>query len=74
MKKLIITAALVNAFVFLLIAKVSANPVENITNWISNEKAKTIAFQKKSWAKSKEQWTDLISKFGLKGKEDGSQN
>ena len=46
-----------------------ANPVSDtvnsITNWASDEKAKTIEYQKKSWASAKKQLTDLLSKFGL---------
>ena len=50
-----------------------ANPVEDkinntinvITTWASDEKAKTIEYQKKSWASAKKQLTDLLSKIGL---------
>lgn len=45
----------------------NANPVNKVSTWFENEKTKTIEFQKKSWSKTKEQWTDLITKFGLKG-------
>ena len=46
-----------------------ANPVNDtvnsITNWASEEKAKTIAFQKKGWADGKAQltktWNDITN-------------
>ena len=48
-----------------------ANPVENTFNkvsiWASEEKAKTIAFQKKGWADGKAQlaktWNDITNLF-----------
>ena len=48
-----------------------ANPVENTFNkvsiWASEEKAKTIAFQKKGWADGKAQltksWNDIKNLF-----------
>lgn len=76
MKKMIITAALVNTFVFLLISNVRANPVESITNWLSNEKTKIVEYQTKSWADSKAQLTNtkqsILNLF--KGSKDGTQN
>jgi len=50
-----------------------ANPVENTFNkvsiWATEEKAKTIAFQKKGWADGKAQltksWTQIKNLFGI---------
>ena len=67
MKKLMITAFL------LATTNVFANPVSDtvnsITNWTSNEKANTIAYQKKSWTDAKKQLADLFKKFGLNKKD-----
>ena len=43
--------------VFLLITQniAKANPVEQVTNWLSKEWVKTVEFQKESWAQGKEQ-------------------
>ena len=35
---------------------VVSDKVNAITNWIANEKAKTIEFQKNNWNKAKNQW------------------
>ena len=41
---------------FLMITGVAkANPVEQVTNWLSKEWVKTVEFQKESWAQAKEQ-------------------
>ena len=67
MKKLMIITFL------LFTTNVFANPindtVNNVTNWAVNEKAKTIAYQKKSWAEGKAQltksWTQIKNLFGI---------
>ena len=44
------------ALAFMLITGVAkANPVETVTNWLSNEKTKIVEYQTKSWADSKVQ-------------------
>ena len=44
------------ALAFMLITGVAkANPVETVTNWLSNEKTKIVEYQTKSWADSKTQ-------------------
>ena len=41
---------------FMLITGIAkANPVETVTNWLSNEKTKIVEYQTKSWADSKTQ-------------------
>jgi hypothetical protein len=52
----------------------SANPVDNVTTWLSNEKTKTIEYQTKSWAKAKSDWSSLMKKLGINGKSDESQD
>ena len=61
------------ALAFLLITGVAkANP---IVNWFEAEKQKTIEYQKKSWANTKEDFSNLVKKFGLLGKKkDESQD
>ena len=50
----------------------NANPV---INWFEAEKQKTIEYQKKSWANTKEDFSNLVKKFGLLGKKkDESQD
>ena len=41
-----------------------ANPV---LNWFESEKQKTIEYQTKAWTKTKEDFSDLVKKFGLLG-------
>ena len=54
------------ALAFMLITGVAkANPV---LNWFEAEKQKTIEYQKKSWASAKEDFSNLVKKFGLLGK------
>jgi hypothetical protein len=43
----------------------NANPV---LNWFESEKQKTIEYQTKAWTKTKEDFSDLVKKFGLLGK------
>ena len=51
---------------FMLITGIAkANPV---LNWFEAEKQKTIEYQKKSWANTKEDFSNLVKKFGLLGK------
>ena len=46
----------IGILVFMLITGVAkANPVEQVTNWLSKEWVKTVEFQKESWAQAKEQ-------------------
>tara|TARA_B100001057_G_scaffold50159_1_gene44692 strand:+ start:237 stop:458 length:222 start_codon:yes stop_codon:yes gene_type:complete len=61
------------ALAFMLITGIAkANPV---LNWFEAEKQKTIEYQKKSWANTKEDFASLVKKFGLLGKKkDESQN
>ena len=42
----------------------NANPV---LNWFESEKQKTIEYQTKAWTKTKEDFSDLVKKFGLLG-------
>ena len=42
--------------------------------WFSGEVEKTKEYQKKSWAKTKEDFASLVKKFGLLGEKDDSQN
>ena len=57
----------------LFTSAVYANPVDdiskNVSNWMANEKVKTIEYQKNQWASAKIQWLNLLNKFGL-SKED----
>ena len=43
----------------------NANPV---FNWFESEKQKTIEYQTKVWAETREDFADLVKKFGLLGK------
>jgi len=44
------------ALAFMLITGVAkANPVETVTNWLSNEKTKIVEYQTKNWAEGKAQ-------------------
>ena len=42
--------------------------------WFSGEVEKTKEYQKKSWAKTKEDFASLVKKFGLLGEKDDTQN
>ena len=56
MKAIDIIAVAVAALIFMLVTGIAkANPVDKITNWLSNEKTKIVEYQTKSWADSKEQ-------------------
>lgn len=56
MKTIDIIAVTVAALIFMLVTGIAkANPVDKITNWLSNEKTKIVEYQTKSWADSKEQ-------------------
>ena len=62
---------------FMLITGVAkANPVETVTNWLSNEKTKIVEYQTKSWADSKTQLAQtkqsILNLF--KGKKDVTQD
>ena len=55
MKAIDIIAVTVAALIFMLVTGIAkANPVDKITNWLSNEKTKIVEYQTKSWADSKE--------------------
>ena len=45
-----------------------------VGNWFTGEVEKTKEYQKKSWAKTKEDFASLVKKFGLLGEKDESQN
>ena len=45
-----------------------------VGNWFTGEVEKTKEYQKKSWAKTKEDFASLVKKFGLLGEKDDSQN
>ena len=46
----------IGILVFMLITGVAkANPVEQVTNWLSKEWVKTVEFQKERWAQAKKQ-------------------
>ena len=45
-----------------------------VGNWFTNEVEKTKEYQKKNWAKTKEDFASLVKKFGLLGEKDDSQN
>ena len=62
---------------FMLITGVAkANPVETVTNWLSNEKTKIVEYQTENWAKGKTQLTNtkqsILNLFT--GNKDESQN
>ena len=61
------------ALAFMLITGIAkANPV---LNWFEAEKQKTIEYQKESWSNAKEDFSNLVKKFGLLGKKkDVTQN
>ena len=42
--------------------------------WFTGEVEKTKEYQKKSWAKTKDDFASLVKKFGLLGEKDDSQN
>ena len=42
----------------------NANPV---LNWFESEKQKTIEYQTKAWTETREDFADLVKKFGLLG-------
>ena len=42
----------------------NANPV---LNWFESEKQKTIEYQTKVWTETREDFADLVKKFGLLG-------
>ena len=57
--------------------KFVSNVVEvpgKVGNWFTGEVEKTKEYQKKSWAKTKEDFASLVKKFGLLGEKDDSQN
>ena len=65
------------ALAFMLITGVAkANPVETVTNWLSNEKTKIVEYQTKSWSDSKIQSANtkqsILNLFT--GNKDESQN
>tara|TARA_Y100000004_G_scaffold33930_1_gene36158 strand:- start:486 stop:722 length:237 start_codon:yes stop_codon:yes gene_type:complete len=68
----------IGILVFMLITGVAkANPVEQVTNWLSKEWVKTVEFQKESWAQAKEQNQKnklYIQNLFKKVKENVSQN
>ena len=45
-----------------------------VGNWFTGEVEKTKEYQKKSWAKTKEDFASLVKKFGLLGEKDDTQN
>ena len=45
-----------------------------LVTFIGSEVEKTKEYQAKSWAKTNEDFSSFVSKFGLKGKKDESQN
>ena len=45
-----------------------------VGNWFTGEVEKTKEYQKKNWAKTKEDFASLVKKFGLLGEKDDSQN
>ena len=45
-----------------------------VGNWFTGEVEKTKEYQKKSWAKTKEDFASLVKKFGLLGEKDEPQN
>ena len=45
-----------------------------VGNWFTGEVEKTKEYQKKSWAKTKDDFASLVKKFGLLGEKDDSQN
>jgi competence protein ComGC len=68
----------IGILVFMLITGVAkANPVEQVTNWLSKEWVKTVEFQKESWAQAKEQTQKnklYIQDFFTKVKKNVSQD
>lgn len=49
-------AVAVAALIFMLVTGVAkANPVDTITEWLSNEKTKIVEYQTESWEKGKVQ-------------------
>ncbi len=47
---------------------------DKVGNWFTSEVEKTKEYQKKSWAKTKDDFASLVKKFGLLGEKDDSQN
>jgi len=56
MKAIDMIAVAVAALIFMLVTGVAkANPVDTITEWLSNEKTKIVEYQTESWEKGKVQ-------------------
>ena len=66
------------ALAFLLITGIAKADVSEVgtkvSNFVKSEVSKTKEYQKKSWAKTKEDFASLVKKFGLLGEKDESQN
>ena len=45
-----------------------------VGNWFTGEVEKTKEYQKKSWTQTKQDFSNLVKKFGLLGEKDDSQN
>jgi len=56
MKAVDMIAVAVAALIFMLVTGIAkANPVDTITEWLSNEKTKIVEYQTESWEKGKVQ-------------------
>ena len=56
MKAVDIIAVAVAALIFMLVTGIAkANPVDTITEWLSNEKTKIVKYQTENWEKGKVQ-------------------
>ena len=80
----------VAALVFMLITGIAKSeektitPKEFVSNvaevpskvgiWFTGEVEKTKEYQKKSWTQTKQDFSNLVKKFGLLGEKDDSQN
>jgi len=77
MKAIDMIAVAVAALIFMLVTGVAkANPVDTITEWLSNEKTKIVEYQTENWAKGKTQLANtkqsILNLF--KGKDNATQN
>tara|TARA_Y100001972_G_scaffold59464_1_gene72781 strand:+ start:80 stop:307 length:228 start_codon:yes stop_codon:yes gene_type:complete len=72
MKNTLLFVASIIAVIVISMKMANANPV---LNWFEKEKQKTIEYQTKAWAESKEDFSNFVKKFGLLSKKkDESHN
>ena len=63
-KSIMLFICSVNVVIIISVKMAHANPV---LNWFESEKQKTIEYQTKVWTETREDFADLVKKFGLLG-------